>query len=105
MYVHVFSHYADKNGPQPRVLYIAVSTVVSGVLLLVAIVTTVAIVVCCKKCIRTKGNRFKRLSPSTAVMDPKNVIAKGTGEQETQIHNNVRKNRTVYSNVYFICVY
>ena len=105
MYVHVFSHYADKNGPQPQVLYIAVGTV-AGVLLIVAIVATVAIVVCCKKCIRTKGNRFKRLSSSTAVMDSENVIANSTRVQsETQTHNNVRKNYTVYSFVYFMCVY
>ena len=101
----MFSHYADKNGPESQVLYIVVGTV-AGVLLIVIIVTTVAIVVCCKKCILTKGHLCKHQSPSTAAMDSENMNAKGTRVQlETQTHNNVRKNHTVYSNVYFMCVY
>ena len=97
MYVHVFSHYAGEHNPQ--VLYIAVGTVVPGVLLIVAIVATVAIVVCCKKCIFTKGNLCKRLSPSTAAMVPENVTAKGTRVQEPQVEHKVREHHTVYNNV------
>ena len=74
MYLHVFSHYAGKNNPLP--LYIAVGTVVPGVLLIVAIVTTVAIVVCCKKCILTKG-----------------------GVQEPQVEHEVREDHTVCKDV------
>ena len=104
MYVHVISHYADKNSPQ--VLYIAVGTA-AGVLLIVAIVTTVAIVVCCKKCILTKGNLFKRRSPSTAAMDSEcvsatsmtNMNAKGTSVQEPQVEHKMREHHTVYNNV------
>ena len=93
------SYYADKNNPQPQVLYIAVGTVVPGVLLIVAIVTTVATVVCCKKCILTKANLFKRLSPSTAAMDPEYVIATSTRVQEPQVEHKVREHHTVYNNV------
>ena len=73
MYVHVFSHYAGKNNSQ--LLYIAVGTV-AGVWLIVAIVTTLAIIVCCKKCILTKG-----------------------GVQEPQVEHKVREHHTVYNNV------
>ena len=95
--IYMFSHYADKNAPQPRVLHIAAGTV-SGVLLIVTIVTTVAIVVCCKKCILTKANLCKCLSPSTAAMDPENVNAEGTSVQEPQVEQ-VREHHTVYINV------
>ena len=97
MYVHVFSHYAGGNNPQPRVLYIAVSTVVPGVSLIVVI--TVAIVVCCKKCILTKAKICKRLSPSTAAMDSENVTATSTSVQESQVEQKVREHHTVYNNV------
>ena len=83
MYVHVLSHYADKNSP--HVLYIVAGTVVPGVLLIVAIVTTVATVVCCKKCILTKANLFKHLSPFTAAVDSKNMSAESTRVQEPQV--------------------
>ena len=99
MYVHVFSYYADGNNPQ--VLYIAVSTVVAGVLLIVAIVTTVAIVVCCKKCILTKANLCKRLSPSTAAMDPENMNATSTGVQEPEVEHEVREHH-IYSVQYSV---
>ena len=94
MYVHVFSYYADNNGPQ--VLYIAVGTV-SGVLLIVAIVT---IVVCCKKCILTKATLFKRLSPSTAAMGSECVSAESTSVQEPEVEHKVREHHTVYN----VCV-
>ena len=97
MYVHVFSHYADKNSPQV-LPYIVVGTV-SGVVLIVAIVTTVAIVVCCKKCILTKGNLCKLRSPSTAAIDSECVIATSTSVQEPQVEHKVREHHTVYSNV------
>ena len=96
MYVHVFSYYAGQTSPQ--VLYIAVSTV-SGVLLIVAIVTTVAIVVCCKKFILTKGNLCKRLSPSTVAVDSECVSATSTSVQEPEVEHKVRKHHTVYNNV------
>ena len=95
----MFSHYAAPNNPQ--VLYIAVGTVVPGVLLIVAIVTTLAIVVCCKKCIPTKVNLCKRLSPSTAAMDPENVNATSASVQEPQVEHKVREHHTVCNNVCF----
>ena len=98
MYVHVFSHYAAPNNPQ--VLYIAVGTV-PGVLLIVTVVTTVAIVVCWKKCILTKANLCKRLSPSTAAVDPENVNATSASVHEPQVEHKVREHHTVYNNVCF----
>ena len=96
----MFSHYADKNGPESQVLYIAAGTVL-GVLLIVAIVTavTVTIVVCCKKCKLTKGHLCKRLSPSTAAVDSKNMSAESTRVQEPQVKHKVREHHTVYNNV------
>ena len=93
----MFSHYADNNYPQ--VLYIAAGTVVPSVLLIVAIVATVAIVVWCKKCILTKGNLCKRLSPSTAAMDSECVSATSTSVQEPEVEHKVREHHTVYYNV------
>ena len=99
VYVRMFSHYAAPNNPQ--VLYIAVGTV-AGVLLIVAIVVaTLAIVVCCKKCILTKANLCKRLSPSTAAMDPENINATSTSVQEPQVEHKVREHHTVYNNACF----
>ena len=92
----MFSHYAGNNGPQPQVLYIAAGTV-SGVLLIVAIVATVAIVVWCIKSILTKANLFKRLSPSTAAMDSEIMIS--TSVHEPQVEHKVRVHHTVCNNV------